>query len=268
MKKIIISKYNISPKKIYSLNKRNVNSYFYLLQGRRDYMEDNIFIFKNNLINFSSVFDGHGGSQCSIFLKKNIYNIFQNLYKKYKRFDETLYYTYLTLNKIFLRKKLVSGSTCNTLIINKKLNTFAIANIGDSRIIAYYNKNNKVKQISKDHKPNYKSEKRFIELKGGFVEDNRVNGILAMSRAIGDKKLKNYLNYEPDIYKGNLTGILYFVQASDGLFDVMSNSEICFFINKLINKKTSKKLIVKKLVEYAINIKKSSDNVSVIITFI
>ena len=57
------------------------------------------------------------------------------------------------------------------------------------------------------------------------------------------------------------------VLTSDGLYDVMSNLEICNFINNKIKKNISKKNIVKLLVKYAIK-KGSQDNVSCIITFI
>jgi serine/threonine protein phosphatase PrpC len=249
------------------LEMKKIYSVFDRAKGRRDYMEDEVFIFDNKFIYFSSVFDGHGGNKCSLYLKKNLFPLFQINILKNKNIKKTLFNTYLQLNKNFLDTNDISGSTCNTLLINKKVNKFYLANVGDSRAIICY-KNNKIKQISKDHKPNSPKERKRIEKSGGHIKDNRVNGILAMSRAFGDKNISNYVKPVPDIYEGLIDNTKYILQASDGLFDVMSNQEICSYINQLIRNKIPINKIPYILINYAINTRNSMDNVSVIITFI
>jgi protein phosphatase 2C family protein 2/3 len=44
--------------------------------------------------------------------------------------------------------------------------------------------------MSHDHKPTNTLEKMRIEKAGGYVEDNRVNGVIALSRAFGDLEYK------------------------------------------------------------------------------
>lgn len=44
--------------------------------------------------------------------------------------------------------------------------------------------------MSIDHKPENYAEKLRIERAGGFVEDNRVKGILNLSRSLGDLEYK------------------------------------------------------------------------------
>jgi len=45
--------------------------------------------------------------------------------------------------------------------------------------------------MSEDHKPDNPGELARIQRSGGFVEDGRVNGMLALSRALGDFEYKN-----------------------------------------------------------------------------
>lgn len=71
------------------------------------------------------------------------------------------------------------------------------ANAGDSRAIASVN--GAVEQLSFDHKPNNYQEMSRIIAAGGWVECNRVNGNLALSRALGDfifKKNENKCSEE------------------------------------------------------------------------
>ncbi len=61
---------------------------------------------------------------------------------------------------------------------------FKKGNVGDSRSIASVK--GCVDVLSNDHKPNNELESRRIIAAGGWVQLNRVNGNLALSRALGD----------------------------------------------------------------------------------
>lgn len=62
------------------------------------------------------------------------------------------------------------------------------SNAGDSRSVL--SRKGKSKDLSVDHKPDLPAEKRRIERANGFVEESRVNGMLALSRALGDFEYK------------------------------------------------------------------------------
>lgn len=79
-----------------------------------------------------------------------------------------------------------AGTTAVVIVI--KNNKLYCANVGDSRAIASIN--GSVNQLSFDHKPGNEIEMQRITAGGGWVEFNRVNGNLALSRALGDFSFK------------------------------------------------------------------------------
>jgi serine/threonine protein phosphatase PrpC len=68
-----------------------------------------------------------------------------------------------------------------------------VANAGDSRGVLAKKVGEKFHaiELSIDHKPDNFDEKKRIEKAGGFVEDNRVRGILNLSRSLGDLEYKS-----------------------------------------------------------------------------
>jgi serine/threonine protein phosphatase PrpC len=68
--------------------------------------------------------------------------------------------------------------------------TIYCSNAGDSRAVLGL-KNGKFIELSYDHKPDNEGELKRVKEGGGFVEDGRVQGIIAVSRAIGDWEYKN-----------------------------------------------------------------------------
>jgi protein phosphatase 1L len=84
--------------------------------------------------------------------------------------------------------------------------------------------------MSIDHKPNTREERTRIEDAGGVVVwagTWRVGGVLAVSRAFGDRPLKRYVIPTPDIREEGLSAADdCLILASDGLWDVISNQVI------------------------------------------
>ena len=89
---------------------------------------------------------------------------------------------------------------------------------------------NAVVALTEDHKPNQERERKRIEAEGGVViwaGTWRVGGVLAVSRAFGDRPLKRYVIACPDVRHDNLdSGEESIILASDGLWDVVSN-KVC-----------------------------------------
>lgn len=250
----------------------NISIVSYSKQGRRNYMEDKMIIKNNNEHIYAAVYDGHGGITCANYLTRMLYKNILYEKKKYNNnninnITKILKTAFRKTDNDFLKLNKKSGSTANIIFIDKKTNLFYIANTGDSRSFLC-NNNNHIYPLSIDHKPNnIKEKKRILKLPNSFIIDNRINGILAMSRSFGDKSLKQWVIVKPDIFYGFFKNIKFIVLATDGLYDVMSNYEISLFIIQQLKNNINKNDIVKNLVNHAIYVKNSYDNVSIIIIF-
>ncbi|TQD81514.1 hypothetical protein C1H46_032957 [Malus baccata] len=115
------------------------------------------------------------------------------------------------------------GSTASTAVLVG--NHLYVANVGDSRTVI--SRAGKAIALSEDHKPNRSDERKRIESAGGFVMWTgtwRVGGVLAMSRAFGNRMLKQYVVAEPEIQDLVVDEDFEFlVLASDGVWDVLPN---------------------------------------------
>lgn len=129
-----------------------------------------------------------------------------------------------------------SGSTAITVLLSPT--AFFFANCGDSRGMLI--RNSKVEFASEDHKPGNPNERERIVNAGGSVIIQRVNGSLAVSRALGDFEYKNVVGKgpceqlvspEPEItIVPRSEGDQMIVLACDGVWDVMTNEELCAFV--------------------------------------
>ena len=98
--------------------------------------------------------------------------------------------------------------------------------------------------MSNDHKPTNKEETERIVAAGGFVEFGRVNGNLALSRAIGDFEFKQnfslapekqIVTVNPEILTHKLDGEEeFFVLACDGIWDCLSSQQVIDFVRRAV----------------------------------
>ncbi|XP_076829181.1 protein phosphatase 1L isoform X2 [Brachyhypopomus gauderio] len=132
-----------------------------------------------------------------------------------------------------------AGTTCLVALLSDR--ELTVANVGDSRGVLCDKDGNAV-ALSHDHKPYQLKERKRIKRAGGFISFNgswRVQGILAMSRSLGDYPLKN-LNVvipDPDILTFDLDKLQpeFMILASDGLWDAFSNEEAVRFVRERLD---------------------------------
>lgn len=241
------------------------------LQGKRPSMEDayqHIQQDENGIL-FFGLFDGHGGSKVSHFLAdnlgKNILNdqaIADNpvnaLIKGYEK----------THNDLIENWAYSQGSTAVSALIYN--NTIYVANVGDSRAVLC--SNGKAVELSSDHKPNRVDEhNRIINLGGEVVWHGcwRVQGVLALSRAMGDKKLAPYVIAEPEIVTHTIINKNdeFLILACDGVWDVLTNQEAVEIVKRELNLTKNPETAAKILVQKAYD-SGSADNISAMIVIL
>ncbi|PSS04437.1 Protein like [Actinidia chinensis var. chinensis] len=202
-------------------------------RGKRASMED-FFDVKSSKIDGQTVclfgiFDGHGGSRAAEFLKEHL---FENLMKHPQFLTNTklaISETYQQTDTDFLASEKDTyrddGSTASTAVLVG--NHLYVANVGDSRTVI--SKAGTAIPLSEDHKPNRSDERKRIENAGGVVMwagTWRVGGVLAMSRAFGNRMLKQFVVAEPEIQDLEIDEEFeLLVLASDGLWDVVPNED-------------------------------------------
>ncbi|KAL1552683.1 protein-serine/threonine phosphatase [Salvia divinorum] len=210
-------------------------------------------------VHYFAIYDGHGGSHFSTVCRQKMHEIFkeelmgeaddpppapappgfavdEGLLKEAWR---------VLISRVFARTETVALDTCScgsegfecgcdrdsisysgTTAVAALMTDhhIVVGNCGDSRAVLY--RAGHVVPLSFDHKPGRADEKARIQASGGQVvntDTERVDGILAMSRAIGDVFLKPSVISEPDM---TLTKRIhdedeFVIVASDGMWDVI-----------------------------------------------
>ncbi|GAY37836.1 hypothetical protein CUMW_032060 [Citrus unshiu] len=133
---------------------------------------------------------------------------------------------YLNTDSEFLKEDVYGGSCCVTALIQN--GTLVVSNAGDCR--AVMSRGGLAEALTSDHRPSREDEKSRIETMGGYVDlchgTWRVQGSLGVSRALGDRHLKQWIIAEPETKIIRIKPEYEFlILASDGLWDKVSNQE-------------------------------------------
>ncbi|KAJ1677887.1 Protein phosphatase 2C 2, partial [Spiromyces aspiralis] len=195
---------------------------------------------------FFAVFDGHGGQGSAIYAGKHLHHFIRKRPEfAEKKYDAAIKAGYLEtdehLRQSFSTVQDPSGCTAVSVVIPGDGKIYC-GNAGDSRCVL--SSGGKAIPLSMDHKPTNDIEYQRITQGGGFVEFGRVNGNLALSRAIGDFEFKNnpalspekqVVTADPDVSVHELsTDDQFFVVACDGIWDCMTNVEVTDMVRELV----------------------------------
>jgi len=161
------------------------------------------------------------------------------------------------------------------------LRTLYAANAGDARIVLGHQ--GKAQRLTHDHKPDDPSEIGRIEKAGGFMFKQRVVGVLAVTRSLGDHCMKDFVIAKP--YCSELTIRLdedyssssskeskedceslpsFLILACDGLWDVFEDQQA---VDMVWEHADDPENVAKYLVKEALA-RGSTDNISVIVAWL
>jgi protein phosphatase 1L len=243
------------------------------IQGRRRSIEDfhTVHLNPDMQHQFYGVFDGHLGNLASKYAASSFY---QKIEECLSDVDQRIMSSQSNWKEDAKMKLIQSFEELHDGIINAVISSPAggimdesgttatilyvtdlavlIANVGDSRaILSQWSVDEKGNehltsfQLTVDHIASSKEERMQILERGGHISESggidRVNGILAVSRSLGDVKLAPYLSRTPHVFAvtkeeafkqcGKVQSAeeevlpCFIILASDGLWDVMSNQE-------------------------------------------
>lgn len=250
---------------------------------------------------YFAVFDGHAGKQCARWSGSNLHNLLHENIMKDNCNDlrEGLNKTFIEADKEISKIKGIGSSGCTAAVAilrweeevdgeegeegeenenkNEGINRegkfefiptrrhkriLYTANVGDTRIVL--SRGGKAIRLSYDHKGSDVNEVKRIFRQGGVVLGGRVNGVLAVSRSLGDIYLKDHVIGIPYTTMTEIKKEDEFVIIGcDGLWDVCTDEKAISLIRGIKDAQRASEV----LTEYAMK-RGTTDNVTVMVVLL
>jgi len=222
-------------------------------------------------VSYYAVFDGHAGTDAAAYAAAHLHELLVESSSYPLDPVQAFQDAFVLCDKNFVATSKKSGSTAICALIQE--NMLYIAWLGDSQ--ATLVRNGMPVKVVDAHKPNRDDERARIEGLGGTIMHWgtwRVNGQLAVSRAIGDGEYKPFISADPDVTTIEMIDREEFIiVACDGLWDTVSPEEATDLVFDHLEENKSNGGDVENISSMLATIAKekgSSDNITVIIIFL
>ncbi|KAL4100407.1 hypothetical protein PRIC1_008201 [Phytophthora ramorum] len=283
------------------------------LEGRRNTQEDRWVVFPAIAATLESVsgsspawatetayvgiYDGHGGEECANILHEQLHTwIFRSLEAPSlaaKDLQDCFESLDASVCDYLLHKDDLSGSTATGLVLRPARNgkiLITIAHVGDCRLVLGKRDGSAV-ELTQDHRLTLEPERERVIQLGGRVVNNRVNGVMAITRAFGDLEFKGMLDpaasssssvsfgrafrdnekvpalltARPDVHdvEVDVTEDAFLLLACDGLWDVLTSEEAADIFRQRVELHGDLQLAAQELAQEGIR-RYSNDNITVI----
>ncbi|KAK4379809.1 hypothetical protein RND71_001671 [Anisodus tanguticus] len=184
---------------------------------------------------FYGVFDGHGGPEAAAYVTKNVLRLFfrdTNFPETSEVDDAFLEGVESSLRKGFLLADLALADDCNVSSSSGTTALTALVLGSEKKWSVYLN-------LLNCALPSFIHQRRRVEDLGGFIDDGYLNGILSVTRALGDWDMKlprgsaSPLIAEPEFRQIVLTEEDEFlIIGCDGIWDVMSSQQAVTLVRR------------------------------------
>jgi len=250
------------------------------MQGHREDMEDAHSVIlemkSHKNCGFFGVYDGHSGAKAADWCANHVHE-FINEVPEFT--PEALEKALVKADLQFLEETkstppIQDGTTAVYCIVDSEKNKLYVSNLGDSRCILGSLSTKDWKGMTTDHKPSDEAEIERVNAAGGQVARKRVDGILSVSRSIGDATYKDNPNLPheqqkvssvPVITTASLTSDSFIFLCCDGIFETFSSEEAILFIRERLQDPTVDSCdILSELLTAVLN-KGSKDNMTAIL---
>jgi protein phosphatase PTC2/3 len=144
-----------------------------------------------------------------------------------------------------------------------------VANTGDCRAVLC--RKGVAVEMSRDHRANYVEECERVAASGGYIEDGYLNGVLSVTRALGDWDMKtpssstSPLIAEPEFQQTTLTeDDEFLIMGCDGIWDVMTSQHAVSIVRRGLRQHDDPERCARELIMEAKRLE-TADNLTVIV---
>ncbi|KAJ3676047.1 hypothetical protein LUZ60_003459 [Juncus effusus] len=268
--------------------------------GRRRYMEDehiriddlsshlgSVFTFPAPSA-FYGVFDGHEGADAAAYMKRHAIRLLfeesdfpcssqaDDVY--IESVERSVRSAFLNADRALADEPSVSSSSGTTALTAFVFGRFlVIANAGDCR--AVLSRRGTAMDLSQDHRTSHPLERQHVLSSGGVIYDGYLNGILSVTRALGDWDLKSPSNVtssdvnsipdSPLIADPEFQHLIlgeedeFLIIGCDGIWDALTSQQAVGIVRQGLRRHEDPDRCARELVNAALC--KSVDNLTVIV---
>lgn len=186
---------------------------------------------------FFAIYDGHGGKSAADWCSEHLHRILIENWERDPngRMPELLDRTFMEADEqLDPAHGIYSGCTAIVAVLVPSQDDIVklyTANVGDARAVLC--RRGQAIRLSFDHQARVPEERQRIKECGGLVINDRVNGTLAVTRALGDASMKEFITGHPFTTETTMLSPeedSFMILACDGLWDVCNDQEACDYI--------------------------------------